>query len=322
MSYEVTRANLNFSKKFFPRTPSNSRFLIVIEVNFLKSRVYGFRAVILYIRRILSQIADDKITVYAAQASFFVIISAVPFLSLLISIVGIVVPAELPDFFAALPLPEGFGAVFDTVLDELRTAPNVPLLSVSAITTLWSASRGISAIRSGLELVYRASPSRGFVAHRFKSLISTLAFIAIITAAVTLMLFGDFLGEWLRLGRDKISDVIMHLRTPVFILSLCILFTIMYSSTARRSTRVKNGILPHLPGAVFSSVGWTLFSYFYSLYITHFPSASYIYGSLAAVCLIMLWLYFCMIILLLGAELNKLYFAGEEEGKNSRGETF
>ena len=275
---------------------------------------------ILYIRRILSQIADDKITVYAAQASFFVIISAVPFLSLLISIAGIIVPADLPDFFADLPLPEGFRAVFDTVLHDLRTAPNVPLLSVSAVTTLWSASRGISAIRSGLELVYRASPSRGFVTHRFKSLVSTLAFIAIITAAVTLMLFGNFLGEWFRIA--KISDVIMHLRTPVFILALCVLFTIMYASTARRSTRVKNGILPHLPGAVFSSVGWTLFSYFYSLYITHFPSASYIYGSLAAICLIMLWLYFCMIILLLGAEVNKLYFAGEEDGKNTRGGTF
>ncbi len=268
---------------------------------------------ILYVRRILSQIADDKVTVYAAQASFFVIISAVPFLSLLISIVGIVVPADLPDFFSDLPVPKGFAAVFDTVLADLSTAPNVPLLSLSAVTTLWSASRGISAIRSGLERVYRAERSKGFLSHRIKSLVSTLVFIALIAAAVTLMLFGDFVGEWLRLGRARISDGIMRLRTPLFILALCVMFTIMYSSTARRSTRIRNGILPHLPGAIFSSVGWTLFSYFYSLYITHFPSASYIYGSLAAICLIMLWLYFCMIILLLGAEVNKLYFAGQEE---------
>ncbi len=273
--------------------------------------MYGLRAAILYGRRIVSQIAGDKVTVYAAQASFFVIISAVPFLSLLISVAGLVLPADLPDFFGKLPVPEGFAVLFDTVIDDLRTAPNVPLLSVSAVTTLWSASRGISAIRSGLELVYRAGRSKGFFAHRIKSLISTLVFIAVITAAVTLMLFGDLVGEWLRIA--KISDIVMRLRTPLFTAALCVLFTVMYSSTARRSTRVKNGILPHLPGAVFSSVGWTLFSYFYSLYITHFPSASYIYGSLAAVCLIMLWLYFCMIILLLGAEVNKLWFAGQNE---------
>lgn len=274
--------------------------------------MYGLRAVILYVRRIASQITDDKVTVYAAQASFFVIISAVPFLSLLISIAGIVLPKDLPDIFGGFPLPDGFAAVFDTLIDDLRTAPNVPLLSVSAVSTLWSASRGISAIRSGLERVYRAGRSKGFLAHRIKSLLSTLVFIAVITAAVVLMLFGDSVGRWLCLVR--ISDVVMRLRTPLFTAALCALFTVMYSSTARRSTRVKNGILPHLPGAAFASVGWTLFSYFYSLYITHFPSASYIYGSLAAVCLIMLWLYFCMIILLLGAEVNKLWFAGQSEG--------
>ena len=281
----------------------------------LKSRVYGLRAVIDHARKILSQIADDKVTVYAAQASFFVIISALPFLSLLISIAGLVIPADLPGLFIDLPLPEGFAALFRILSEELRSAPNVPLLSVSAVTTLWSASRGISAIRSGLERVYRAGRSRGFFVHRFKSLVSTLVFIAVITAAVTLMLFGDSMGKWLRIA--EISDVVFRLRTPVFTAALCLLFTFMYSSTARRSSRIKSGFLPHFPGAVFASVGWTLFSYGYSLYITHFPSASYIYGSLAAVCLIMLWLYFCMIILLLGAEVNKIFAEKNSWGKLS-----
>lgn len=61
----------------------------------------------------------------------------------------------------------------------------------------------------------------------------------------------------------------------------------------------------HLPGAVFSSLGWILFSYFYSLYIKWFPRSSYVYGSLAAVVFFLLWLYFCMSILLWGAEINK-----------------
>ncbi|MBQ8199661.1 MAG: YihY/virulence factor BrkB family protein [Clostridia bacterium] len=48
-------------------------------------------------------------------------------------------------------------------------------------------------------------------------------------------------------------------------------------------------------------------------YRAYFPNASYIYGGLAAVCLIMLWIYFCTIILLLGAEVNKLYFLWREK---------
>ena len=285
----------------------------------LKSRIYGLRTAILYVRQIVSRIAEDKVTVYAAQASFFVIISAVPFLSLLISIAGLVLPANFTDYLTGLPLPDGVSVLFDVMFTDLRTAPNVPLLSVSAVTTLWSASRGIAAIRSGLERVYRAGREQGFFAHRFKSLVSTLLFIALITAAVTLMLFGNSVSEWLRLRR--ISDSLLYLRTPLFIAALCILFTGMYSSTARRSSRIKNGILPHLPGGIVSSVGWMLFSWGYSLYITHFPSVSYLYGSLAAICLIMLWLYFCMIILLLSAEVNKIWFAGNT-GKSNRGNSF
>lgn len=280
----------------------------------LKSRVYGLRPAVLFIRRIVSQVTEDHVTVYAAQASFFVIISAVPFLSLLISIAGLVIPADFTDFLTGIPLP-----VFDAILHDLRNAPNVPLLSVSAVTTLWSASRGIAAIRNGLERVYRAGREQGFFVHRLKSLVSTLLFIALITAVVTLMLFGNSVSEWLRLRR--MSDALLRLRTPLFIAALCILFTGMYSSTARRSRHIRNGILPHLPGGIVSSVGWMLFSWGYSLYITHFPGASYIYGSLAAICLIMLWLYFCMIILLLGAEVNKLWFAGAE-GKSNRGNSF
>ena len=257
-------------------------------------------------------------TVYAAQASCFVIISAVPFLSLLISVAGLVLPAELPPFLAQLPFPDGFSSVFAALLDDLHSAPNVPLLSVSAVTTLWSASRGIAAIRSGLERVYRAQREQNFFIHRIKSLFSTLVFLALITAAVTLMLFGNSVLHWLY--PDGLSGRFLALRTPVYLLALCLLFVLMYASTARRSSRIPNGFFPHLPGAVFSAVGWTMFSYGYSLYITHFPSASYLYGSLAAICLIMLWLYFCMIILLLGAEVNKLT-AGERTQKRNRGET-
>lgn len=277
----------------------------------MKSRIYGLRAVILYIREIVSRITEDQIPVYAAQASFFVIISAVPFLSMLISIAGMFLPTDLTEFFEILPIPAQFADIFHSFLDEIRDAPNVSLLSLSAVTTLWSASKGVAAIRSGLEIVYHAGSSRRFMAHRLRSLLSTLFFIAVLIAAVILLLFGDFLAEWLRLVR--ITDVLLVLRTPLFILFLSILFTAMYASTAKRSETIRKGILTHIPGALFSSVGWTLFSYFYSLYITHFPNASYLYGGLAAVCLIMLWLYFCMMILLLGAELNKFCFAGKNK---------
>ena len=100
----------------------------------------------------------------------------------------------------------------------------------------------------------------------------------------------------------------MRLSPVILFVGMCFIFDIIYMSTAKHSKneRIRSGIKSHMPGAVFATVGWMLFSYGYALYIQYFPSASAIYGSLTAVCLIMLWMYVCVIILLLGAEVNKL----------------
>lgn len=267
------------------------------------------------VRPIISMITGDKITVYAAQASFFVIISAVPFLSLLVSVIGLLLPADVQDIFADIKVPQSLVSVLGSALDNIRDAPNVSLLSLSAVTTLWSASKGSAAIRNGLETVYHAGAARGFIMRRLRSLISTLLFIVLIIAVIVVLLFGNFISDLL--GIYHITDVIMWLRFPVAFVLMCIVFCVMYSATAKRGRLVRSDFLVQLPGAVFSSVGWILFSFFYSLYITYFPNASYIYGGLAAVCLIMLWIYFCMIILLLGAEVNKLYFIWKSKKESS-----
>lgn len=264
-----------------------------------------WKTVVFWIRKIMNRITEDRITVYAAQASFFVVISTVPFLSMLISIFSFFLPADVRGAFSGYAIPENLMPALGNLLEDLQDMPNVSLLSLSAITVLWAASRGTAAIHTGIETVYRARRARNFLVHRIKSFLNTLAFLALILAVVALMLFGHLVDQWLSF--IPIMEIVMKLRIPFFMLFMCAVFAIMYRSTARRSDCVRKPLRYHLPGAVFASVGWMLFSYFYSLYIQYFPRASYIYGGLAAVCLMMLWLYFCMMILLLGAEINKVY---------------
>lgn len=262
---------------------------------------------VLRLRALIRQVSDDRVTVYAAQASFFTIISVVPFLSLLIAILSFFIPADLSSLLNTFSLTFEATELLGDLLDQLRDAPKVSLLSFSAITTLWIASKSVAAIRAGIETVYQVRPEHGFFFQRLKSLVVTLVFMLLILASVVVLLFGEFICEIL--GIVKLTDFIMTLRIPLFILAMCLVFSVMYASAAKRTTRLKTHFLAHMPGAVFASVGWVLFSYFYSLYIRYFPSASYIYGGLTAICLIMLWLYFCMVILLLGAEVNKLFVA-------------
>ena len=258
-------------------------------------------------RELTRLVGDDRITLYAAQASFYVMISAVPFISLLIAIVSFFIPADYSALLEGYTFPVQLKVVLGSLFDELQHVPTVSLLSVSAVTTLWSASRGMAAIRTGVEGVYHAQSAHRYLLNRIKSLVSTIAFMAQIVLAVALLLFGDFVIGLI--GNSRIVHLLTQLKGQFLVLCMCVVFLAIYASIARRSDCVKRGILSHLPGAVFAAVGWIVFSFFYALYIEYFPNASYIYGGLGAICLMMLWLYFCMIILLFGAEINKVYFA-------------
>lgn len=276
----------------------------------MKPRRNKLNTLWLWVRRFSRQIQRDNITVYAAQASFFVVISVVPFLSLLISIISFFIPADIQGIFDGSAIPGELENAIGSLLHDLQTAPKVSLLSLSAVTALWTSSKGTSAIRTGIKTIYRARSTDNYLLQRFKSLVYTLIFILLILATTALLLFGEFILELLDIS--LLTKLVMHLRFPLIVLFMIIVFTAMYVSAARRSRRVRDSILQNLPGAILATVGWILFSWLYSLYIKYFPSASYIYGSLTAVCLIMLWLYFCMIILLLGAEVNKLFFAKKQ----------
>ena len=260
----------------------------------MKSHIISGRAVG-FVRLCIKEAKADRISIYAAQASFFVITSAIPFLSILFSLAGILLPHS--DVIGQLisAFPEGTA--------ELIGTPNVPLLSISAAAALWTSSRGTSAVRAGIENVYRADIPEGFIRRRARSVVSTLFFILIIVTSAAVMLFGNHIAGFFP---DRIAELFSGLRTPFFIVIMTAVFTSVYVSVATRSHSVSRSISAHLPGAVLSSSGWVVFSLLYSFYIDHFPRASAIYGSLAAVCLIMLWLYFCMVILLFGAVFNRI----------------
>ena len=90
------------------------------------------------------------------------------------------------------------------------------------------------------------------------------------------------------------------MRTLLSAFVLTVFFMVIYCFFPKRKVTFLN----QFPGAIFATAGWFLFSFVYSIYITYFSNFSYTYGSLAAIVLIMLWLYICMTITLLGAEIN------------------
>ena len=201
--------------------------------------------------------------------------------------------------------PAEISHLLTTVINELFSrAASASLISISAVTTLWLASRGIMALYTGLNRVYNL-PTRNYFYSRFIAVIYTLAFLAGLILTIIVFGFGGKIESILG-GRiiilSKIIWILMKLRIFIFIILLTLIFALAYKVLPKRNSSFKNQI----PGALFAAVGWIAFSFIYSIYIENFSNYSYVYGSLAAAVFLMLWLYFCMNIFLYGAQFNKM----------------
>ena len=256
-------------------------------------------------KKLIASTQRDHVMLYAAQASYFVVVSIIPFICLLISACSFFIPADIYTIFDAYELPGEIEGIVSAFIDQIFATQKVSLLSISAVFALWTASRGADAIRVGLERVYHERPSKGFFKQQLKSLVSTMILILVLLVNIVFSMFGAIIAEML--NAKFLYDVIRYLSTPILFVAMCAAFTLLYAFFGRiGKVNWKERIAQHMPGAVCTTVGWSMFSYGFSLYIHYFPSASAIYGSLTAVCLFMLWVYVCVIILLLGAEVNKV----------------
>lgn len=276
----------------------------------MQNRLRAFK---MNIKKLIKASLDDLVNVYSAQACYFIIVSVIPFLCLIISIASFLIPADSYTIFESDTIPQEIKGVIQEVIAQLLATQKVSLLSISALIALWTASRGSDALRAGLESVYEVPRSKKIVKQQALSIVNTFILIVVILVNVVVLLFGEAITNALYLA--NVIDLLVESGPVILFVVMCFVFDIIYTSTAKhsKSEYIRSGIKSHMPGAIFATMGWMLFSYGYSLYIRYFPSASAIYGSLTAVCLIMLWLYVCVIILLMGAEINKLFIKNKVE---------
>ena len=271
------------------------------------------------IKQLYDQFAADEMTVYAAQASFFTIIAAFPFIMLLLTVVQIVPSVsqgELMEFILAL-VPVGYKSVAFRVISDLSLKSPATMISVTAITALWSSSRGMMSIAKGLNRVQGKVEKRWYIVKRLICAGYTIVFILVCVLSLGLLVFGTTIQNFVLRQFPLIARVTQHiisLRTLLALAFFMFVFAGIYTYVPDRKLSLKS----QLPGAMFTTAGWILFSMAFSLYFKLFGgnNFSYMYGSLTAIVLLMLWLYGCICVLFFGAELNYyLEIYRSEEGK-------
>lgn len=257
-----------------------------------------------YIRNFLIRLKKDNISAFSAQAAFFLIMSIVPFFSLLLTLVKYL-PISTNMLISTVQsfLPAVIKPMASLIIDELISKTNSAVLSVSVLVAIWSSSKGVMAIINGLKSVYHDEDNKNYILMRLISSFYTIVFVLAIIVTLLLIVFGNTIYSAMEKNIPAAAEFVGIFVREKFILSFCVLtlfFLFIYQLVKRKSTEFHYLI----PGAIFSSLSWIIFSYGFSVYIDKFSDFSYTYGSLATIILLMLWVYICMYLLFIGAELN------------------
>lgn len=255
--------------------------------------------------KIGNRVSESNAYAFAASAAYFIFLSFVPIIMLVTSILPLTnldisgVVGRYDDFFPAYLL-----AFLRDIYSE-HNKTSVALISISAFMTLWVSGKGFWALMNGLNSAYQVKEKRNFVYLRFWGAIYTVIFIALILFSLMILVYGRVIGSYVKHNvpfMDGIIDFLMKFRFLYGFAILTFSFQMVYTFIPN----VKLRAIEQLPGALFSSVGWTVFSYAFSLYIKYSGSFS-MYGSLATIIIMLFWLYYVMYILILGGIINHFF---------------
>lgn len=264
----------------------------------------------------MERMRKDHVSAYAAQAAYFLIMSFIPFVLFLTAIVQYT-PLTYREVRQAIMsvVPENLqGFVLNIVAEVFSKSAAV--LPLSALVALWSSGKGMQALINGLNTIYHVKETRNWLVNRIYSMFYMFLFVLALIASLLLLVMGNRIHVLISGYVPFLGNVIGRIlgaKTFLVFVMLFFVFLVLYRYLPNRRASLKSQV----PGAFLTAVVWSVFSYLFSLYFTFFPDFSIMYGSLSTLILVMVWLYFCMNLLLYGAEINAYFESQFRQAKLS-----
>ena len=319
---------------------------------------------------------ENNMSVFSGYAALFIVTSVFPFIILIISIVNLLPGYSADDvadiLFQILP---DLGAIKDLIvslIENLQSQSGGLLASAAAVTTLWSASKGVMAIQKGfnqldseeqdseteleenteasveentaIEEIEKAATEEetaeteekketsgilekgkgivnSFAKPILKRLLFTLELVILIPALLVFEMLGDSIAGIIcsavvKVYPDVQESTLQHIDSffhisslVVIVFAFLVILQIFAVLPAKRRT-----LKSQIPGGILTGVCWVAFTELFAFFIPRFYHASSLYGSLASLFLLLLWLRYMVMILFAGGVLNRTLEEGRQNG--------
>lgn len=260
------------------------------------------------VEQLLARIAAMQIPIYAGNASFFLLLSVFPVVSLLLSLLPYT-PLTLDHLLAFCEefAPDWTLRALEFFVRTLYASSSAAIISASAVLTLWSASKGMLSLLYGLDAVAEVRETRGYVQRRLLCVLYTVGMLLALLLTLGLYVGGQALLTFLLARGFSFAAVLEPVLQNLHLYSL-VLLTALFTGVFLALPDKRQRFVHVLPGAAGAACAWVIYSEIYSWYVNHIAKASALYGSLSVLLLMLLWLYACISILFYGALLNHALF--------------
>ncbi len=269
------------------------------------------------VRRLGRRLADNASTDRAAQLSYYFVFALFPFLFTLVTLAAYLpVKGAIDGLLERLDplMPDQAMDIIRGQLTTLTTQQRPHLLTFGLVLAVWSASRGVDALRTALNLSYDVKESRKWWKVQAIAIGITIATSALMLLAIAGMALGSGFGLWVaeKLHVDKTWPLLWSwLRWPITAAGVMLVLALLYYFLPD----VKQQWRYITPGSVVATALWLLLTWVFSLYVEHFGSYDKTYGAIGGVIVLMTWFYISGLVFIVGGELNALLEHASEDGK-------
>ena len=237
---------------------------------------------------------------FAATSAYFLLMSFIPFILVLLVLIRYTTLSETDMMNVLISVvPSQLEKFVSLIVKEVYTK-SAAVVPISVVITLWSAAKGFHALTYGLNTINDVKEVRNWFYLRFRSMLYTLVLAVLLLSLLFLLVFGKGLRAD---AGQNLSGVTRFILTNRYALS-CVLMTVLFVFMYKVLPDRKMDTIGQIPGAIMVGIAWTGFSWCLSIFYS--PGIMNMYGSLTAIILAMVWMYFCMYFFLIGAEINDI----------------
>ena len=272
-----------------------------------------------FVRDIVDVYFDRRVSRSAAELAYFLILTFFPILICVNAFVGLLhldvnmVLEAASDF-----VPRESLSILDDYITYISDPANQSnaMLVAGLSMTLFSASAAFRALMNIMADIYRRKTYKG-VAQVVASVVFSILFLVTIYLSMVVLLTGSWFFHLVERWLPWVARMVGDWQWMRFLILFCLVLLFVLLAYRMSAPRGKPRP-PVLTGGALASAALVAASMLFSWFIGLSSRYSLVYGSLASVIILLVWLYLCGNILILGNAFNYVWYKRKKQRYEGR----